>query len=55
MNKFDKATSSTYQEYVGDGYYVTVQYCEFVDADGQCCDKFLGYQYPSLYCSEHSK
>lgn len=40
--------SSTHREYLGDGYYVTVQHCEEPG-----CDKYLGVNYPSLFCDEH--
>ena len=41
--------SSTHSEYVGEGYSVTVQHCE---ADG--CDLYLGVNYPTTLCQEHS-
>ena len=47
------AQSSTYSEYVGEGYYVIIQHCEFIDSDGVVCDEYLGAQYPSLYCLKH--
>lgn len=40
--------SKTAQEYVGDGYYVTDQWCEYPG-----CDVWLGYNYSSDFCEEH--
>ena len=40
--------SSTCREYVGDGYYVTIQHCERPG-----CDVYLGVNYPSDFCHKH--
>jgi hypothetical protein len=42
--------SSTHREAMGDGYYVTIQYCEEPG-----CDKYLGVNYPSTVCSKHKE
>ncbi len=40
--------SSTHREYVGDGYSVRVQHCEY-----QGCDAYLGVNYPDEFCDVH--
>ena len=45
--------SKTYYEYVSDGYSVTIQHCEHIDADGEVCAEYLGVNYPSNFCSKH--
>jgi hypothetical protein len=40
--------SSTHSENMGEGYYVTIQHCEFPG-----CDKYLGVMYPAEFCSDH--
>lgn len=40
--------SGTEREYLGDGYYVTAQFCEH-----EGCDVFLGINYPGLFCVIH--
>lgn len=42
--------SSTHSESMGDGYYVTVQYCE-----EEGCNVYLGINYPSDFCSLHKR
>ncbi len=45
--------SDTCSEYVGDGYSVTIQHCEFVNEAGVVCNELLGVNYPSELCDEH--
>jgi hypothetical protein len=40
--------SSTHAEFVGEGYSVIIQHCEYPD-----CDMYLGVNYPSEYCPKH--
>jgi hypothetical protein len=40
--------SRSHSEYVGEGYSVWVQHCEY-----PACDKYLGVNYPDLFCTDH--
>ena len=48
-------TSSSHNEYLGEGYYVRIQHCEHRDKDGKVCDEYLGVNYPDVFCSNHRK
>lgn len=44
----------TERGYMGDGYYVTLQHCQFKNEETEKqCDEFLGVNYPSVYCDKH--
>jgi hypothetical protein len=46
-------TSSSHNEYLGEGFYMRIQHCEYRYPDGTVCDVYLGVAYPGVYCANH--
>lgn len=45
--------SDSRYEYIGEGYSVRIQHCEYRDVEGFVCNEYLGVNYPSVYCLTH--